>query len=70
MQKAYNEFYDDVVPEWSKFGKIVQFKVTSSSKSFSSKLNSSVVIIFNNILEEVSTFNMKMSNLQLLLDLT
>jgi len=26
MQKAYEEFYDDVFPEWSKFGKIVQFK--------------------------------------------
>lgn len=26
-QKAFEEFYDDVFPEWSKFGKIVQFKV-------------------------------------------
>lgn len=30
IQKAYNEFYDDVFPEWSKFGKIVQFKVMKS----------------------------------------
>ncbi len=27
IQKAYNEFYDDVFPEWRRFGNIVQFKV-------------------------------------------
>lgn len=34
LQKNYEEFYDDVFAEWSKFGKIIQFKVTYLFKIF------------------------------------
>lgn len=27
MQEQYDAFYDDVIPEFEKFGKILQFKV-------------------------------------------
>jgi len=46
IQKAFEEFYDDVFPEWSKFGKIVQFKCCNNLQSH---LRGNVYIQFENV---------------------
>jgi len=46
MQKNYEAFYEDVFPEWEKFGKIVQFKC---SNNLVSHLRGSLFIQYENI---------------------
>jgi len=46
MQKAYEEFYDDVFSEWSRFGKIVQFKCCNNLQSH---IRGNVFIQYENV---------------------